>query len=88
MSIDLSDEEIKVIILGKLKNRVCWGAKYMPLNTLVRWLSKRIKRNGKKVQRAIRQLFNDGFILLHKKGETVSLNPARAKEIRNFIENR
>jgi hypothetical protein len=47
-----SDEEVKAIILGKLRNRGCWGARYMPFNTLVRWLSRKIKRNGKRVQRA------------------------------------
>jgi len=85
MMTELSDEEIKAIILGKLRNRGCWGARYMPLDTLVRWLSRKIKRNGKRVQRTMRQLVNDGFILLHKRGETVSLNPERSREISEFI---
>jgi len=83
--VDFSDEEIKAIILGKLRNRGCWGARYTPLNTLVRWLSKKIKRNGKRVQRMTKQLVNEGYLLLYKKGETVSLNPSRSKEIVEFI---
>jgi len=80
-----SDEEVKAIILGKLRNRGCWGARYTPFNTLVRWLSRKIKRKGKGVQRAMRQLVNDGFILLHKRGGTVSLNSAKSGEIIEFI---
>jgi len=83
---ELSDEDIKAIILSKVENRGCWGARYMPLDTLVRWLSRKIRRNGKRVQRAIKQLLNDGSILLHKKGETVSLDPVRSREISEFIE--
>jgi len=85
MSIQLSDKELKAIILGKLRNRGCWGARYMPLDTLVRWLSRKIKRNGKRIQRSIRQLVNEGYLLLHKKGEAASLNPARSREIIELI---
>jgi hypothetical protein len=39
----------------------------------------------KRIQRSIRQLFNDGFILLHKKGETAFLKPAISSEIVGLI---
>lgn len=84
MSRAISDERIKAIILSKLRNRGCWGARYMPLDSLVRWLSKKIK-NGKRIQKAVRQLVNDGYLMLHKKGKTLSLNPARSREIIEFI---
>lgn len=72
--------------MRKLRNRGCWGARYTALDTLVRWLSRRIKRNGRRVRRAIRALIHDGYLLLHKRGATVSLNPARSREIIEFIE--
>ncbi|MBO3755133.1 MAG: hypothetical protein FGF53_09735 [Candidatus Brockarchaeota archaeon] len=77
--------EIKAMILSKLRNRGCWGARYMPLDTLVRWLSRMVERNGKRVQKAVRQLVNEGHLILHKGGETVSLNPARSREILELI---
>jgi len=81
----LSDQQVKAVILGKLRNRGSWGARYTPLDSLVRWLGKKIKRNGKRIQRAVRQLVNDRYLLLHKKGATVSLNSARSREILEFI---
>lgn len=85
MSLVIPDEKIKVIILSKLKNRGCWGARYTPLDSLVRWLSRRIKRDGKRIQRMVKQLVNEGYLMLHKKGTTVSLNPARNREIIELI---
>lgn len=79
------NKEVKIMILSKLKNRGCWGGRYTPLDTLVRWLSKKIRRDGKRIQRAIRQLVNEGYLILHKRGETVSLNPARSREILELI---
>jgi hypothetical protein len=81
----LRDYEIKADIMNRLLRKHCWGARYFPLDTLVRWISKKIEGNGKRVQRLIRQLVNDGYLMLHKGGMTVSLNPARSKEILEFI---
>jgi hypothetical protein len=81
----LRDEEIKADIMNRLLRKHCWGARYFPLDTLVRWISKKIEENGRRVQRLIRQLVNDGYLMLHKGGMTVSLNPARSKEILEFI---
>jgi len=38
---ELSDAEIKADIMNKLMRRNCWGAKYLPLDTLVNWLAKK-----------------------------------------------
>lgn len=84
MNHEKSEEEIRAIILSKLKNRGCWGGRYIPLDSLVRWLSKRIK-DGKRVRKAVRQLINDGYLIPHKRGETVSLNPSKSKEILEII---
>ncbi len=58
----------------------------MPLDSLVNWLSKRIKRDGKRIRRLIRELVKEGYLLIHKKGKTISLNPAINKEIIEYIE--
>lgn len=83
---EISDQEIKADITYRLFRRHCWGAKYLPFITLINWLSKQIKKNGKRIQRVVRQFVNEGYLLVHKRGETVSLNPTRSKEIKEFIE--
>ncbi len=65
--------------------RNCWGARYLPADTLVRWLSRKVKRDGKRVERMIKELVNDRYLILHKKGETVSLNPAKSEEIKEKV---
>jgi len=50
-------------------------------------MSSKVKRNGRRVRAAVRQLANDGYIILHKRGETVSLNPSKSREITEFITN-
>jgi len=81
----LADKEVKAIILDKLRKRGCWGGRYIPLNSLVHWLSKKVKKNGRRVRKAVKQLVNEGFLILHKGRETVSLNPTRSREITEFI---
>lgn len=80
-----SDEQIKADLMNRLLRKHCWGAKYFPLITLTNWISKQIKKDGKKVQKLVKQLVKDGHILLHKKGATISLNPTRSKEIIEYI---
>jgi len=83
---DYSDEEIKADIMYKLVRKGCWGAKYLPLESLVRWLSKKIKKNGKRVRRLIKELVKEGYLLAHKGGKTISLNPSLSSGIIEYIE--
>ncbi|MCS7115140.1 MAG: hypothetical protein RMJ15_06645 [Nitrososphaerota archaeon] len=85
MNIDLSDEEVKADIMNRLLRRSCWGAKYLPVDTIVNWLAGKVKPDGKRVRKLIRQLANEGFLILHKKGETISLNSAKSEEIIEYI---
>lgn len=80
-----TDKQVKGIVLDKLRKRGCWGGRYTPTNSLVRWLSRKVKRNGRRVRAAVRQLVNEGYLILHKRGETVSLNPSKSREIVDFI---
>jgi hypothetical protein len=83
---EATDEEIKADLMHRLLRKSCWGAKYLPLDTLINWISKQVKKNGKRVRRCIEDLAREGYLLLHKKRNTVSLNPVRSKEIIEFIE--
>ena len=82
---ELSEQEIKADLMHRLLRKHCWGAKYLPLDTIIRWMSSKIKRNGRRIQRAVRQLVNDRYLILHKRGKTVSLNPTKSREIVEFI---
>jgi len=86
MSKAKTDSEIKADIMNRLMRRNCWGAKYLPLDTLVNWISKRVKRDGKRVKRVVKVLVNEGYLLLHKRGKTVSLNPMMSKEVMEYVE--
>ncbi|MFP3945941.1 MAG: hypothetical protein ACLFVI_03480 [Archaeoglobaceae archaeon] len=81
----MDDEEIMADIMNKLFRRSCWGAKYLPLDTLVNWLSKKIKKNGKRVDRIIKYLVSEGYLITHNKGKTVSLSHRKSREIVEFI---
>jgi hypothetical protein len=86
MFADLSDDQIKTDVMYRLLRKNCWGAKYLPLNTLVNWIGGHVKMDGKRVRGCVDELNKDGHLIAHKKGETISLNPARSKEILDFIE--
>ena len=81
----LSDEEIKASILEFLVKKGRWGAYYHPLETMVRWMGKKVKRNGKRVRVCFKQLIKEGYVLIHKRGKTISLNPSLSREIIEFI---
>lgn len=82
----MTDEEIKADVMNKLFRKNCWGAKYLPVDSLVNWLAKGVRRNGKRIRRIVRVLVNDGYLLLHKGGKTVSLNPTMSREVVEYIE--
>jgi len=86
MSSDLTDDQIKADLMYRLLRKNCWGAKYLPLDTLVSWTGGHVKRDGKEVRRCIDELKKDGYLIAHKKGETVSLNPAKSRDISEFVD--
>ncbi|MBC7091035.1 MAG: hypothetical protein H5T50_03900 [Nitrososphaeria archaeon] len=83
----LTDEQVKVSVVEFLLKKGRWGAHYFPTDTLVNFLGRKIRRNGKRVRKCIKDLVNRGYILLHKREETISLNPAKSREILDFIRN-
>lgn len=86
MSIEMTDEQLRAEILHFLLQKGRWGAHYFPLDTMVNWLGRNVKKNGKRVERTIKNLVKDSYLLVHKKGGTISLNPARSREIHEYIE--
>ncbi|MCR6624172.1 MAG: hypothetical protein NDF58_06360 [archaeon YNP-LCB-024-027] len=81
----ITDQQIKASILEFLMKKGRWGAHYYPLDTMIRWLGKKVMRNGKRVRVCLKDLVNEGYVLIHKRGEAVSLNPAMSEEIIEFI---
>lgn len=86
MSVEMSDEQLRAEIMHFLVQKGRWGAHYFPLDTMINWLGRKVRRDGKKVQRSVKDLVREGYLLVHKKGGTVSLNPARSSEISEYIE--
>ena len=82
----MSVEEIKAEVCWRLRRRHCWGARYLPVDSLVDWLGRLVKKDGKRVQASVDELISEGLLLPHKKGRTVSLNPHRIREIEALLE--
>jgi hypothetical protein len=87
MVIEITDEQLRAVIMEFLLQKGRWGAHYFPIDTMINWIGRKVKKNGKRVERTIKDLVKDGYLFLHKKGGTVSLNPARSQEISEYIEN-
>jgi hypothetical protein len=81
----LSDEQVKAAILEFLIKKGRWGAHYFPVDTLVNWLGRKVERNGKRVRACLKELAKQGYVLMHKRGGTASLNPALAQQIRELV---
>ena len=81
----MADREVKAAILSFLEKKGRWGASYFPLDTLVRWLGREVKRGGKRVRNCVDDLAKEEYILFLKKGKTVSLNPFKKKEIIEYV---
>lgn len=82
---DYTEFELKAAILDWLERHGRWGAHYFPLDTLVNKLSHVVKNDGKRIRRTVKELLEEGYVLAHKGGETISLNPTRSREIVEYI---
>ncbi len=82
----MTPEEIRAEVCWRLRRRSCWGARYLPVDSLVGWLGRQVRRDGKRVQAAIDELIREGLLIPHKKGRTVSLNPHRVRDIDALLE--
>lgn len=78
---ELTTREIEAAILHKLARRGAWGEAYIPHDTLVRRMAKKIKKDGRRIRKILDVLIKEGYLIPHKGGKTVSLNPSRKVEI-------
>lgn len=81
----LTHEQMKAAILEFLIKKGRWGAHYFPVDTLVNWMGRKVERDGKRLRACLKELANQGYILMHKRGEAASLNPALAQQIRQQV---
>jgi hypothetical protein len=81
----LTDRQVKLALLAFLVRKGRWGAHYFPVGTILNWFSRKIEQDGKRTRRLIDELVKEGYAFLHKRGGTISLNPARSKEILDLI---
>jgi hypothetical protein len=82
---DYSDSEVRALILEWLERHGRWGAHYFPLDTLANKLPHVVKNNGKRIRRVIKDLLYEDYVLSHKGGGTLSLNPTKSREITDYI---
>ena len=83
-------EGIKKSILRSLITPPRWGGKHTELKNITRGLTTSVlttKKGKKALEKAIKELINDGWLLSKKSaGEIhVSLNPRKRKEILEFV---
>ncbi len=86
MACRITDAQLRAAIMEFLIKKGRWGAHYFPLDTMVNFMARKVEGNGKRLARAVKGLIKEGYLFPHKRGETVSLNPSRSKEIINYVE--
>jgi hypothetical protein len=86
---------LKKLIIQKLIRADIWGGKHTPLDFVVKGIPEHFRntpRGKKAVEKALKELANDGWIIIlakkTRKGsdEHVSLNPRKVSEIKQFLE--
>lgn len=82
---DLTDKEIEATILDKLARKDMWSGTYRPTDSMIKWISNRLKHNGRRVKIIIDDMSKRGLILFKKSGAVISLNPQKREEILRII---
>jgi len=86
MKRDYPDGELKALILNFIMRKGRWGEHYFPIDTMSNWLSQVVKNNGKNVRKKVKELAQDGYLILHKGNTTASLNPQAKQQIMEYID--
>jgi len=82
---EYTDLELRVLILDWLERHGRWGENYFPLDSLINKLSHVVKKDGKQITRNVKELLGEGYIISHKRGDTISLNPTMSREIIEYV---
>lgn len=64
MGFDLSDDQLKAVIMEFILKKGRWGAHYYSIDTMINFLGRKIRRDGKRVKAVIKDLINDGYLLV------------------------
>jgi len=83
---ELTDEQVKALILNFLLRRKRWGARYYNRQRMVRSLGLDVLGDGKVVSRCMDELVKSRWVNLRKKGDTISLNISYIREITGHID--
>jgi len=83
---DMSEEQIMADILDRLVNAGMWGKGHQDVDQLKNWLSGQLKKNGKRVVKAINRLYRERLIGKKNSGRSIYANPGRRDEIGEFID--
>lgn len=84
--VDLTDDQIKTLILNYMVRRRLWNKKYGNRQKIVRYLGIDVLGDGKEVSRCLDELVKARWITPYKKGEAIRLNIAYKKEITRHIQ--
>jgi len=83
---DYADEELKALIVNFIMRKGRWGEHYFPIDTMSNYLSQVVRNNGKNVRKKVKELANEGYLILHKGNTTASLNPQARKQIMEYLD--
>jgi len=86
MKREYDDNELKALILNFIMRKGRWGKHYFPIDTMTNWLGQVVQNNGKNLGRKVKELAGEGYLILHKRNTTASLNPRAKREIMEFID--
>lgn len=77
-----TENELKALILHKLRRGRCWGGKYRPIQKVIRYIPPHLRGKAKDL---IDEMIKEGFLESHKRKKCVSLNIRYKEEIIRFI---
>lgn len=77
-------DSLEMHILRKLYRHTYIGRRHMAIEDLVQGLPDDC-RDMRTIAKAVKRLFNNGYVLLHKRGFRISLNPRVLGEVRNLV---
>ena len=82
---DMSEKEIIADILNKLVNSGMWGKGHQDVDQLKSWINSQLKRNGKRIDKAINRLYRDRLIGKKNNGRSIYANPGKRDEIEQLL---
>jgi hypothetical protein len=76
--------DVEIHILRRLYRHTYIGRRHMSIDDLRQGLPDE-KRDMKLINRIVKTLAREGYVLLHKKGSRISLNPKVLSRVRDMV---